>query len=84
MDPNHPICMNIEDIYGMFIYLMYGKIYTKYTNWDNYQRILINFLHDDDNTFIFKDRMLEEIKNTLYACYMLRCEIELMEERCLA
>ena len=36
MDHDRPICMNIEDIYGIFICLIYGKVYTKYTNWDYY------------------------------------------------
>ena len=50
MNPNRSICLNKEDKYGVFIRLMYGKVDTKYTNWDYYQWVLINSLHDDDNT----------------------------------
>ena len=84
MDSDCSICMNIEDIYGVFIRLICGKANTKYTDWDNYQRILINSVPDDDNMIVFKAHMLKEIKDPSYAYYMLRCEIELMEERRLA
>ena len=79
MDPDHTMCINIEDIYNVFMHLICGKANTKYTEWDNYQRIFINSLPDDDNTLV-KACMLEEIKNPSNAYYMLRCEIELMEE----
>ena len=63
MDHNRFICMNIEDIYGIFIHLMYKKMYIKYTNWDYYQRVFINSLHNDDKTLVFKARILKEIEN---------------------
>ena len=84
MDPDRTVCMNIEDIYDVFMHLMCGKANTKYTDWDNYQRILINFLLDQENMLVFKALMLEEIKDPSYAYYMIRCEIEQMEERLLA
>ena len=80
MDFDRTMCMNIEDIYDVFMHLICGKTNTKYTDWDNYQWILINSLLDNDDTLVFEARMLEEFKNPSYAYYMLTCEIELIEE----
>ena len=80
MDHDRPICINIEDLYGAFNRLMSANIPTVYTNWGYYEWLLIQSLPDDDNTLVFKAPMLEEIKDPSYAYYMLRCEIDLMEE----
>ena len=37
MDPDHPICMNIEYLYGVFNRLMSANKPTVYTNWSYYQ-----------------------------------------------
>ena len=50
-------------------------------NWGYYQWLLIQSLPDDDNTLVFKVRMLNEIEKPSHRYYMLRCEIELMEAR---
>ena len=59
---------------------MFANKPTVYMNWGYYQWLLIQSLLDDDNTLVFKVRMLNEIEKPSYRYYMLRCEIELMEE----
>ena len=83
MDLDRPICINIEDLYGVFSRLMSANIPTVYTNWGYYEWLLIQSLPDDDNTLVFKVRMLNQIEEPSHRYYMLRCEIELIEERCL-
>ena len=81
MDPDRSICMNIKDLYEAFNHLMYANKSTVYMNWGYYQWLLIQSLPDDDNTLVFKVRMFNEIEKPSHIYYMLRCEIELMEER---
>ncbi|KAH9686018.1 hypothetical protein KPL70_014192 [Citrus sinensis] len=80
MDPDRPICINIEDLYGAFNRLMSANIPTVYTNWGYYEWLLIQSLPDDDNTLVFKVHMLNQIEEPSHIYYMLRCEIKLMEE----
>ena len=34
IDPDHSICINIEDIYGVVNKIKYKKLDTKYADWD--------------------------------------------------
>ena len=80
MDHDCLMCINIEDLYGAFNLLMSANIPTVYTNWGYYEWFLIQSLPDDDNTLVFKVRMLNQIEEPSHRYYMLRCEIDLMEE----
>ena len=81
MELDNHICINIEDLYGAFNRLMSANKPIVYTNWGYYEWLLIQSLPDDDNTLVFKVRMLNQIEKPSHRYYMLRCEIELMEER---
>ena len=78
VDPNRFMCMNVENIDGVFMHLMCGKANTKYTDRNNYQQVLINSLLDDDNTLVFNTYILKEIGNLSSKYHLLNCKIELM------
>ena len=58
MNPDCPICINIEDLYRAFNSLMSVNIPIKYMNWGYYEYLLIQSLPNDDNTLVFKVHML--------------------------